>query len=50
MSIWRKFSSAKTDSTPLTDGASDSVFDQRTYDGTAATQSIVNNIDLQTHG
>lgn len=50
MSIWRKFSSAKTDSTPATDGASDSVFDQRTYDGTAATQSIVNNIDLQTHG
>lgn len=50
MSIWRKFSSAKTDDTPVTGGASDSVFDQRTYDGTAGTQSIVNNIDLQTHG
>ena len=50
MSIWRKFSSAKTDSTPVTGGASDSVFDQRTYDGTAGTQSIVNGIDLQTHG
>ena len=50
MSIWRKFSSPKIDETPASGGASDDVYDQRTYDGNAGTQSIINGVDLQTHG
>ena len=50
MSIWRKFSASKSDETPDSGGASDSVYDQRTYDGTGSAQSVVNGVDLQTHG